>query len=63
MKKYFIILMTLKLIDLFETKFIGEQKEDAVKEFKKRLGKLDKGEIIKLEVLRVKTRLFFAFPK
>ena len=27
--------MTLKLIDLFETKFIGEQKEDAVKEFKK----------------------------
>jgi hypothetical protein len=35
MKKYFIILMTLKLIDLFETKFIGEQKEDAVKEFKK----------------------------
>ena len=32
MKKYFIILMTLKLIDLFETKFIGEQKEDAVKE-------------------------------
>jgi serine protease Do len=42
---------------------LNEDKIASVKEFKKRLGKLDKGEIIKLEVLRVKTRLFFAFPK
>jgi hypothetical protein len=34
MKKYFNYLMILKLIDLFETKFIGEQNEEAIKEFK-----------------------------